>query len=89
MKSHQESADGRNTATLGLAIPIPFLLHFLFPSTPNTVSGLSEWVTPATPHAAGTNRGISLLTIAFFRAGATGRNGEEEVQEVSEPIWAR
>lgn len=59
------------------------------PPAPDSVSGLSEWVTPATPHAVGTNRGISLLTIAFFRAGATGRNGEEEVQEVSEPIWAR
>lgn len=68
--------------------------RFSFPSTsssptPDSVSGLSEWVTPATPHAAGTNRGISLLAIAFFRAGATGRDGEEEVQEVSEPIWAR
>lgn len=66
MKSHQESADGHNTATLGLAIPILFPLYFLFPPIPDSISGLSEWVTPATPHAAGTNRGISLLAIAFF-----------------------
>lgn len=44
----------------------------------------SEWVTSATPHAAGTNRGITGLRIAFWARGKqAGR--KEEVQKVSEP----
>lgn len=100
MKSRQESADRHNSDTLGL--PIPFSFSLFFQSNPLNTSSLRhclrrlEWVTSATPHAAGTNRGITVFSIAFWVGasgmGLMGENREEgckEVQEVSKPIWAR
>lgn len=50
---------------------LPFNLA-LSVSICETLFQACEWVTSATPHAAGTNRGISVFSIAFWVGGVSG-----------------
>lgn len=56
-------SDSRSLSSFNLALSI---------SISETLFQASEWVTSATPHAAGTNRGISVFGIAFWVGGVSG-----------------
>lgn len=73
MKSHQESADGHNSHTPwdspSDSLSLTSFSLALSVSISETLFQASEWVTSAAPHAAGTNRGITGLGIAFWVSG--------------------
>lgn len=79
MKSRCELADGHNADTLGPLIWVAFTL-FYQSSISMTHRQDSEQVTSATPHAAGTNGGITTPGIVFL-VKKKERDGVTEKQE--------
>lgn len=54
------------------SLPLSSFNQTLSVSISETLFQASEWVTSATPHAAGTNRGITVFGIAFWVGRVSG-----------------